>query len=151
ARGRQMNLELANSVRRPLLCAVATGALSAAGAAAAADWVMLQAMEPPATTHKVFGVVQASYTNFFGCDKLEGMRDAGPTPFSLLNGSYHGNCRVGPALEDRRSGFSLDNLGIGLRGNLIPGRINYFTMVNAGMNGSTYDPLDTDRARLLSV
>ena len=76
--------------------AAAVAALSAAGAAAAADWVMLQAMEPPTTTHKVFGVVQASYTNFYGCDKLAGLRDVGTNRFSLLNGSYNGNCRVGP-------------------------------------------------------
>src|SRR5690606_5158833 len=77
--------------------------------------------------------------------------DAGPNQFSLLNGSYNGNCRVGPELHDRQSDVNLDNLGIGLRGNLIPGRINYFTMVTAGLNGSTYAPLATDRARLLRL
>jgi len=131
--------------------AAAVAALSAAGAAAAADWVMLQAMEPPTTTHKVFGVVQASYTNFYGCDKLAGLRDVGTNQFSLLNGSYNGNCRVGPELHDRQSDFNLDNLGVGLRGNLIPSRINYFVMANAGMNGATYDPLDTKRARVIGL
>src|SRR5690606_1082082 len=124
ARGRQMNGDLGKSVLWVVASAAAAGALSASGPATAADWVMLQAMEPPATTHKVFGVAQASYTNFFGCDKLEGLRDVGPNPFSLLNGSYNGNCRVGPELRDRQSDFNLDNLGIGLRGNLIPSRIN---------------------------
>ncbi|ODS94347.1 MAG: hypothetical protein ABS56_17845 [Lautropia sp. SCN 69-89] len=131
--------------------AAATALSSGAAAALAADWVMLQAMEPPTATHRVFGVVQASYTNFFGCDKLEGMRDVGPNRFSLLNGSYNGNCRVGPELRDRQSDFNLDNLGFGARGNLIPSRINYFLMANAGMNGATYDPLDTKRARLIGV
>lgn len=146
-----MNNDLGKSVLWVVAAAAAAAAVSASGPASAADWVMLQAMEPPATTHKVFGVVQASYTNFFGCDKLEGLRNVGPNQFSLLNGSYNANCRVGPDLKDRQSGVNLDNLAIGLRGNLIPSRINYFLMVNAGMNGSTYDPLDTDRARLISV
>ena len=146
-----MNSDLGKSVLWVVAAAAAAAAVSASGPASAADWVMLQAMEPPATTHKVFGVVQASYTNFFGCDKLEGLRNVGPNQFSLLNGSYNANCRVGPDLKDRQSGVNLDNLAIGLRGNLIPSRINYFLMVNAGMNGSTYDPLDTDRARLISV
>ena len=146
-----MNSDLGKSVLWVVAAAAAAAAVSASGPASAADWVMLQAMEPPATTHKVFGVVQASYTNFFGCDKLEGLRNVGTNQFSLLNGSYNANCRVGPDLKDRQSGVNLDNLAIGLRGNLIPSRINYFLMVNAGMNGSTYDPLDTDRARLISV
>ena len=146
-----MKSALGKSVLWVVAAAAAAAAVSASGPASAADWVMLQAMEPPATTHKVFGVVQASYTNFFGCDKLEGLRNVGTNQFSLLNGSYNANCRVGPDLKDRQSGVNLDNLAIGLRGNLIPSRINYFLMVNAGMNGSTYDPLDTDRARLISV
>ena len=38
----------------------ATALTSGAAAALAADWVMLQAMEPPTATHRVFGVAQAS-------------------------------------------------------------------------------------------
>lgn len=137
--------------KRKLLALAATAALGWSGQSAAADWVMLQGMEPPSSTHRFFGVAQASYSNYFGCKKLEGMQNAGPNQFSLLNGSYNGNCRVGPELKDRQSDFNLDNLAFGLRGNLIPGKINYFLLANAGMNGATYNPLDTSRERLVSL
>lgn len=129
----------------------AIAALGLTGPAVAADWVMGQAMEPPTTTHKVFGVVQASYTNLYGCDQMQGMRNAGPNAFSLLNGSYNALCRVGPEFKDKNSGLNLNNLAIGLRGNLIPGKINYFLMANAGMNFANYEPLNTSRASVVSL
>lgn len=137
------------------LVTAATAALGWSGQSAAADWVMLQGAEPPDSTHRFFGVVQASYSNYYGCKKLEGMVNpssgSSTTAFGLLNGSYNGNCRVGPELHDKQSDFNLDNLAFGLRGNLIPAKINYFLLANAGMNSATYNPLDTVRARVVSL
>lgn len=137
--------------RKKLSLAGAVTTLALSGQALAADWVMLQAMEPPSTTHKFFGIGQISYTNYYGCDKLEGMRNVGPNAFSLLNGSYNAMCRTGPELRDRQADFNLDNLAIGLRGNLIPGKINYFLMANFGQNAANYEPLNTSREHLVSL
>jgi len=143
---------MGNNGKLLVLAAAVSAALGTSGQAAAADWVMAQAMEPPTTTHKFFGVAQASYTNYYGCDKLNGLRAVGPNNFALLNGSYNALCRSGgPELKDKKSDFSLDNLAIGMRGNLIPGKINYFVMANAGMNAANYQPLDTSRANLISL
>ncbi|MCF8152101.1 MAG: hypothetical protein K9K30_16010 [Burkholderiaceae bacterium] len=133
----------------------AIAALGLTGPAVAADWVMAQAMEPPTTTHKFFGVLQASYTNMYGCDRMQGLVNPGngsaTTAHGLLNGFYNALCRVGPELHDQQSDFNLDNLAIGLRGNLIPGKINYFLMANAGMNAANYQPLNTSRAQDISL
>jgi len=136
---------------RPAAFALALAALGTIGHAEAADWVMIQAMEPPGAAHRVFGVVQVSYTNTYGCDRMEGLRNAGPNAFSLNNGSFNALCRVGPEFRDRDHAVNLDNLAIGLRGTLVPGRINYFLMANAGMNAANYVPLDTSRARTASL
>lgn len=138
-----------------LLGACAIAALGAVGRADAANWVMLQAVEPPGSTYRFFGVAQASYSNYYGCNKLEGLvnpnNGSATSAHGLLNGSYNGNCRVGPELHDRQSDFNLDNLAFGLRGNLLPGKVNYFLLANAGMNSATYNPLDTARARVVSL
>ena len=135
--------------------AAAFAALGLSGQAAAADWVMGQAMEPPSSTHRVFGVAQVSYTNLYGCDKMQGLVNPGTgsstTAHGLLNGSYNALCRVGPELRDKNAGFNLDNLAIGLRGNLIPGKINYFLMANFGQNAANYEPLDTTRDHMVSL
>lgn len=142
---------MGNNGKLLVMAAAVSAALGTSGQAAAADWVMAQAMEPPTTTHKFFGVAQASYTNYYGCDKLEGMRNVGANAFSALNGSYNAMCRVGPEFHDKQSDLNLDNLAIGLRGNLIPGKINYFVMANAGMNAANYSPLDSSRAHTISL
>jgi hypothetical protein len=138
-----------------LALAAAFAALGLSGEAAAANWVMAQAMEPPSSTHKVFGIVQVAYTNLYGCDKLSGLvnpnNGSKTTAHGLLNGSYNALCRVGPELRDKNADFSLNNLGIGLRGNLIPGKINYFLMANFGQNAANYEPLDTSRDHLVSL
>ncbi|MFO1267419.1 MAG: hypothetical protein U1F67_11965 [Rubrivivax sp.] len=141
--------------RRVLLAAGAFAALALSGQAPAADWVMLQAMEPPATTHRFFGIAQVSYTNYYGCKKLQGLvnpqNDSATTAHGLLNGSYNALCRTGPELRDRRDDFNVDNLAVGVRGNLIPGKINYFLMANFGQNAANYRPLDTARAHWVSL
>jgi hypothetical protein len=135
--------------------AVALAALGLSGRALPADWVMLQAMEPPTTTHKVFGIGQISYTNFHGCDRMQGLvnpnNGSATTAHGQLNGAYNALCRVGPEFRDRQDDFNLDNLAIGLRGNLIPGKINYFLMANFGQNAANYAPLDTSRDQLVSL
>ena len=144
-----------NKGKRATALAVAFATLGISGQAAAADWVMLQAMEPPTTTHKFFGIGQLSYTNLYGCDKLQGLVNPGTgsatTAHGLLNGSYNAMCRVGPEFRDQNADFNLDNLAVGLRGNLIPGKINYFLMVNFGQNAANYEPLDTSRDHFVSL
>jgi hypothetical protein len=73
------------------------------------------------------------------------------TAHGLLNGSYNAMCRTGPELRDQKADFNLDNLAVGLRGNLIPGKINYFLMANFGQNAANYEPLDTSRDHLVSL
>jgi len=142
-----------NGQKRMLAGALA--ALAFSGQALAADWVMLQAMEPPTTTHKVFGIGQLSYTNYYGCDRMQGLvnpqNGSATTAHGLLNGAYNAMCRTGPELRDQKADFNLDNLAIGLRGNLIPGKINYFLMVNFGQNATTYEPLDSSRDRIAAL
>lgn len=140
-----------NTKIMPAAIAGVVAVLGLSEQAVAADWVMLQGAEPPSSTHRYFGIAQATYSNYYGCKTLEGMQNAGPNAFALLNGSYNGNCRVGPELQDKRSGINIDNLAFGMRGNLLPGRINYFVLANAGQNNATYNPLDTSRARLVSL
>ena len=127
--------------RQKQTLAGALAALAFSGPALGADWVMLQAMEPPTTTHKFFGIGQISYTNYYGCDKLQGLVNPGTgsatTAHGLLNGSYNAMCRTGPELRDQKADFNLDNLAVGLRGNLIPGKINYFLMANFGNKVNT--------------
>lgn len=133
------------------------GALSAAGQANAADWLKLQGTEPQDAGHRFFGVVQATYANNVGCDALSGMAalngtatgnpNAGP---GLNNGRYNNNCTNGPEFRDT-SGFALDNLMLGARGNLVPGRINYFLAANLGENNTTYLPFKTSRERLAAL
>lgn len=135
---------------KPLRAAVVL-ALAGAAPALAADWVMLQGVLPPKAPHTLFGVVQASYANYHGCERMEGLRNVGPNAFSLLNGSYNAMCRTGPEFRDRQGAANLDNLILGAWGYLVPGRINYFLAANLGMNAANYAPLDTSRKRIASV
>jgi hypothetical protein len=115
--------------------------------AQAADWVMLQGVERPDVTHRFFGVVQLNYANNFGCDPLEGLVGTS----AVNNGLLVNNCRVAPELRDQKADFYIPNLQVGLRGNLIPGRINYFVAVNAGENAANYQLGNTERKHLLTL
>ena len=103
-----------NKTKMSLSLAAAFAALGLSGQAAAVDWVMAQAMEPPSTTHKFFGIGQISYSNYYGCDKMQGLVNPGngstTTAHALLNGSYNAMCRTGPELRDQKADFNLDNL-----------------------------------------
>jgi len=131
---------------------LAGGLVSALAAAVpvnayAVNWLMLRGTEPPQVTHRAFGAVSVHYANYLGCERLDALQG----PAAANNGYYVNNCRVGPELDNDNDGVNLDALVAGLRGNLVPGRINYFLTVNAGANQATYEPLNTDRARLLSL
>ena len=81
-----------NKGKRATALAVAFATLGISGQAAAADWVMLQAMEPPTTTHKFFGIGQISYTNLYGCDKLQGLVNPGTGSATTAHGLLNENC-----------------------------------------------------------
>jgi hypothetical protein len=130
----------------------------ASATAPAADWVMLQGTEPAdAAPYRFFGAAWLTYTNNFGCDAFAGLRRPDGTPGgsptggpALNNGSYHNACVVAPEFKDTEE-LVLDNLMGGVRGNLIPGKINYFLALNAGSNFFNYLPYQTERHVLLSV
>jgi hypothetical protein len=125
--------------------------------AQAADWIMLQGTEPADRGHLFFGAAELTYTAN-QCDRLSGLAapngtatgnvNAGP---GLNNGRYVNNCRVGPELRDETSGLYVNNLLLGVRGNIVPERINYFLAANAGENATTYLPFKTSRERLVSL
>jgi hypothetical protein len=145
------------NARKGLAAAGIVAALGVGGQVKAADWIMLQGTEPADRNHLFFGAVQITGTNH-ECDTLSGMAapngtatgnvNAGP---GLNNGRYVNNCRVGPELRDETSGLLMDTLLLGVRGNMIPERINYFLAANAGENATTYLPFKTSRERLISL
>lgn len=121
-------------------------ALTAMGQANAANWLMLQGTEPQDVTHRFFGVAQATYINNVGCNALSGL--AGNS--SVNNGRYNNNCTNGPKFHTPER-FMLDNLMLGARGNIAPGKVNYFAAVNLGENNTTYLPAKTSRERLSAL
>lgn len=140
---------------KPLALMLVT--LAVAGPVHSANWLMLQGTEPPDAAHRFFGVAQATYSTNYGCNALSGLAapngtatgnpNAGP---GLNNGRYNNNCTNGPEFRDT-SGFALDNLMLGARGNIIPGKINYFLAANLGENNTTYRPFKTSRENLAAL
>lgn len=133
------------------------GALTAAGQAHAANWLMQQGAEPQDAGHRFFGVVQATYANNTGCNSLSGLAAANGTTtgnrnagIGLNNGRYNNNCTNGPEFRGPE-GIALDTLMLGARGNLIPAKINYFLAANLGENTTTYLPAKTSRERLAAL
>lgn len=139
---------------------VAASFVLACGASAvqAADWIMQQGTEPADTgAYRFFGAGWLTYANNYGCDAFSGLRAPNGTPNgspsggpALNNGEYHNACVVPPEFGDTRE-TNLDNLTAGIRGNLIPGRINYFFAANAGQNFFNYLPFQTSRHVVASV
>ncbi len=118
----------------------------------AADWIMIQGSEPEKVSHRFFGAAALTYSNFLGCEPLSGMAAPNGTPTGnsnggpgLDNGYYVNQCRVGPELKQDTKGVNLDILMMGARGNILPGKINYFMTANFGSNAATYQPLNTSR------
>lgn len=126
--------------------------------AAAVDWLMLRGTEPQKVSHRFFGAAAVSYFNYSGCERLDGLARPDGTPEGdvnsgpgLNNGYFVNNCRVRPGLENDNAGFNFDSLGFGARGNIVPGRFNYFLSVNLGENAANYKPMKTDREYLASI
>jgi hypothetical protein len=133
--------------RRLIAAAFAAAGLSSGGASHATNWVMAYGTEPATSTHRLLGAVQLTYENNFDCKEPDGLVGGA----AVNNGGVVNNCRQGPELRDDESGLALQNLMLGARGNLIPGRINYHVAVNAGQNAANYKPYKTEREHLASL
>ena len=143
--------------RRALLRIALTAAGLAAPPAHAANWLMLQGTEPQDVSHRFFGTVQATYTNYSGCNALRGLAGTNGTATGnpntgqgFNNGRYNNNCTNGPEFHTPER-FALDTLMLGVRGNIIPGKFNYFLAANLGENNTTYLPAKTSRERLAAL
>lgn len=130
-----------------LAAACAAVGLSSGGSSHATNWVMAYGTEPPSSTHRLLGAVQLTYENNFDCKEPDNLQG----PAKVNNGGVVNNCRQGPELKDDEAGLALQNLMLGARGNLIPGRINYFVAANAGQNSANYHPYKTERDYLASL
>jgi len=112
--------------KRALISAACTMAFAAAGTTHAANWLMLQGTEDPASTSRaeVWGFIQTSYQKDFS--------DPNST------GRYIPPKLLGPNL-DSQSGFNVDRARIGVRGTGFPldSKINYFALLEMGNNGIT--------------
>lgn len=139
-----------------MLMGLASGGMLSS--AHAVDWIMLQGTEPPHVTSRFFGLISGSYLNYLGCDELAGLAAPNGTPDGnpnagpgLNNGGYVNNCRAGPELRNKRSGTVLEALMLGARGNIVPGKINYFLAANLGQNAANYEPNNTKRKYMGSL
>jgi hypothetical protein len=144
--------------KRYLLIAMGMVGTSALTTAQAADWIMMQGTEPAHITSRFFGLASASYRDYLGCDRLSGLAAPNGTPDGnpnagpgLNNGSYVNNCRIGPELRDKKTGFAMEALVLGARGNIVPGKINYLLAANFGQNIANYQPNNTDRKYMGSL
>ncbi|OGU22159.1 MAG: hypothetical protein A2580_16545 [Hydrogenophilales bacterium RIFOXYD1_FULL_62_11] len=98
----------------------------------AANWLQLQGNEAPDTGYyKIWGFLQPTYT-YVDADPVQGLL-GGAAPF---NGQLSVPNRVGPDLDDNDE-LQFNRARIGVRGNIIPGKINYFALLEAGQNGIT--------------
>ena len=101
-------------------------------AAHGANWLQVQGNEPPASgPFKAFGFLQPTYTHV-DADPIQGLLGAA-APF---NGQFIAPNLVGPELEDNDE-LQFNRARLGLRGNILPGRINYFVLAEAGKNAIT--------------
>jgi hypothetical protein len=133
--------------RKLIAAAFAAAGLSSGGASHATNWVMAFGTEPATSTHRLLGAAQLTYENNFDCRDTRGFMGGA----TANNGVVVNNCRMGPELRNKETGLALQNLMLGARGNLIPGRINYFFAVNAGENAANYKPWKTSRERIASL
>ena len=113
--------------KRALISAACTLAFAAAGTTHAANWLMLQGTEDPASAARanVWGFIQAKYEKDFS--------DANAL------GQYVPPKLLGPEL-DAQDGFNINRARIGVRGTGFPldSRINYFVLLEMGNNGITH-------------
>lgn len=108
-----------------ILAALSTGAH-------AANWQQLQGNEPKDTGYyKFWGFFQPTYT-YIDADPIQGLGGAA-APF---NGQLTAANRVGPKLDDNEA-FQFNRARLGVRGNIIPEKINYFFLTEFGKNAIT--------------
>ena len=100
--------------------------------AQAANWLQIQGNEAPNSGHfKLFGFLQPTYTTI-DAGPIQGLLGAA-APF---NGQLTLPNRVGPDLEDNDQA-QFFRARLGARGNILPGKINYFLLAEAGRNAVT--------------
>jgi len=113
--------------RRALLSAVCTLGFLSAGAANAANWLMLQGTESPGASARanVWGFIQAQYSKDSSSTNAAGQL----VPPKL----------IGPNLN-AQSGFNINRARIGVRGTGFPidSHVNYFLLTEMGNNGITH-------------
>ncbi len=122
--------------KHALIGAACTLAFASAGTAHAANWLMLQGTEDPASASRaeVWGFIQAKYEKDFS--------DANPGPAGCAPATT--NCYVPPKLLgpelDSQEGFNINRARIGVRGTGFPldSHINYFLLLEMGNNGITH-------------
>jgi len=108
--------------------------LLAAGltSAHAANWLQLQGNEPADTGYyQFFGFLQPTYT-YIDADAIQGLAGSA----AAFNGQLTLPNRVGPELTDNTE-LHFFRARLGMRGNLVPGKINYFLLAEAGKNAIT--------------
>lgn len=100
--------------------------------ALAANWQQVQGNEPADSGRaRFFGFVQPTYTHV-DATPVHGLTGGA----AAFNGQHPVSNRVGPDLESN-SDLQLNRARIGLRGNLIPNRVNYILLAEAGRNALT--------------
>lgn len=101
-------------------------------AAHAANWLLVHGSEPvPTGAFKLFGFLQPGYTHI-DADPIQGLSGTA----AAFNGQLIIPNRVGPDLDDNELA-QFNRARLGLRGNLVPDRINYFLLIEAGRNAIT--------------
>ena len=105
-------------------------ALTAATAADAANWLMLQGVEPKANIGKatLWGFIQPAWTQTDGTALKAGAWAGQDAVFNQLT----------PGL-DKHAGFNINRARLGVRGANIPGadKVHYFVLTELGNNGIT--------------
>lgn len=100
--------------------------------ALAANWQQVQGNESPDSGRaRFFGFVQPTYTHV-DATPVHGLTGGA----AAFNGQHPLSNRVGPDNQSN-SEFQFNRAQLGVRGNLIPNRINYFLLAEAGRNAQT--------------
>lgn len=117
-------------MKQRMLAALLVAALPVS--AHAANWLQVQGNEAPNTGRfSLFGFLQPSYT-YIDADPIQGLLGTA-APF---NGQLTLPNRVGPENEDKDE-LHFFRARLGARGNILPGKINYFLLAEAGKNAIT--------------
>ena len=115
--------------RHAAMTAACTAALSVAGTASGANWLMLQGTEAPGASPpaKVWGWIQADYEKDYSKPNAAG--------------GYVAPKLLGPDLNSQAA-FNVQRARIGVRGTAFPiddGHVNYFIMAEFGNNATTHN------------